>query len=81
MTAAPAPRAIALVPPRTRRDFARRIFWTTHPICQLCAIAYGDWQGGTFAREGAFSLAQLIRYVESLPPDVYGRLAAQDGSI
>lgn len=59
----------------TRRDFARYIFWTTHPICQMCAIAHGVWSEGVFFRRGDFSLAELIAFTESLPPETFGRLS------
>jgi hypothetical protein len=60
-----------------RRDFARRIFWSTHPICQLCAIAHGEWERGQFFREGAFSLRQLIEFTEQLPREIFLRLSAR----
>lgn len=62
------------LPPLTRREFARRVFWTCHPACDLCAIAHGEWQGGEFVRRGDFSLAQFIAFVDGLPSELFLRL-------
>lgn len=59
----------------TRREFARRVYFMPHPLCALCAIAHGEWiDEGVFYREGQFSLAQFIAYVEALPLETYLRL-------
>lgn len=62
------------LPPLARREFARRIFWTVHPLCELCAVANGEWENGQFFRRGDFSLAQLLAFVEQLPSDIFLRL-------
>lgn len=65
----------------TRRDFARRCFWTCHPLTELCAIAYGYWDNGQHYRRGDFSLAQLITFTEALPTDVYTRLVRPESAM
>jgi hypothetical protein len=79
MTSAALTKRAATLPALTRREFARRIFWTTHPICDLCAIAHGSWiqsaQGFAFDRKGGFSLRELLAFIETLPTDAYLRLS------
>ena len=59
------PRTVA---PPNRRDFAARIFWSTHPICQMCAIAYAD--------AGEFTIKQLFAFTECLPTEMFLRLSS-----
>lgn len=61
----------------TRRDFARRCFWSTHPLCQMCALAYGYWDGNVYHRTGSFSLKQMIEFTEALPVDAFLRVSGQ----
>ena len=52
----------------TARDLACKAFWSDHPLCRIYMLAH-DVQ--------SFSLRQLIRFAETLPPQIIESLSEE----
>lgn len=58
----------------TRKDLAIRSLWSDHPLCQLFALANGEWINGQFIPATSWSVRELIAFAELLPEQIISRI-------
>lgn len=58
----------------TRRELALDSFWTDRPLCQLYALANGEWCDGQFIPARSWSVRDLIAFAEILPEQIISRI-------